>query len=102
MDIAKTKQEWPDSGSTLEIFFVIFTKLIPRRIFFCIAKTLVFYVCNLLVDDGPLPDLSCLTLSAHTPKILGGGRFTPKFHLGGGVSEIPCFTVFSRGPPPKF
>ena len=26
--------------STLEIFFVIFTKLIPRRIFFCIANIL--------------------------------------------------------------
>ena len=30
----KTKQEWPDSGSTLENIFVISTKLIPRRIFF--------------------------------------------------------------------
>ena len=33
----KSKQEWPDSGSTLE-FFVIFTKLIPRRIFFVLQK----------------------------------------------------------------
>ena len=41
----KTKQEWPDSGSTLEIFFVVFTKLIPRRIFFfCIANILVLMV----------------------------------------------------------
>ena len=29
----KTKQEWPDSGSMLENIFVIFKKLIPRRIF---------------------------------------------------------------------
>ena len=34
----ETKQEWPDSGSTLENFFVLFTKLIPRKLFVCIAK----------------------------------------------------------------
>ena len=34
----KTKQEWPDSGSTLENIFVIFTNLIPRRIFFVLQK----------------------------------------------------------------
>ena len=35
-------------GGGLE-FFVIFTKLIPRRIFFCIAKILV-----LMVPEGGL------------------------------------------------
>ena len=40
----KTKQEWPYSGSTLENIFVKFTKLIPRRIFFCIAKILMLMV----------------------------------------------------------
>ena len=40
----KTKQEWPDSGLTLENVFVVFTKLIPRRTFFCIAKILVLMV----------------------------------------------------------
>ena len=34
----KTKQEWPDSGSTLENIFVIFTKLIPRRKFFFVLQ----------------------------------------------------------------
>ena len=35
------------SGSRVdrEIFFVIFTKLIPRKIFFCIANNLVLMVC---------------------------------------------------------
>ena len=34
----KTKQEWPDSGSTLENIFVIVTKLIPRKIFFVLQQ----------------------------------------------------------------
>ena len=34
----KTKQEWPDSGSTLEICFVIFTKLILAGCFFVLQK----------------------------------------------------------------
>ena len=32
----------------LKIFFVIFTKLIPRRIFFCLAKILVLMVSRVL------------------------------------------------------
>ena len=40
----KTKQEWPDSDQRGKIFVVIFTKLIPRRIFFGIAKILVLMV----------------------------------------------------------
>ena len=41
----KTKQEWPDSGSTLENIFVNFTKLIIRRI---------FLYCKHFGDDGNL------------------------------------------------
>ena len=42
------------SGSRVDwkIFFVIFTKLIPRKNFFCIAKSLVLMVCHVFVDDG--------------------------------------------------
>ena len=40
----KTKQEWPDSGSTLENIFCNFYEIIPRRNFFDIANILVLMV----------------------------------------------------------
>ena len=47
VDIAQKPNK---SGQILDqrwkIFFVIFTKLIPRRIFFCIANILVLMVCS--------------------------------------------------------
>ena len=46
----KTKQEWPDSGSTLENILVIFTKLIPRRIF-CFANILVLMVHKTVICE---------------------------------------------------
>ena len=49
VDIA---QKLNKSGQILDqrwkIFFVIFTKLIPRRMFFCIAKISVLMVMNLV------------------------------------------------------
>ena len=54
----KTKQEWPDSGSTLENIFVIFTKFIPRRIFFCIANVLVSMVLIFLLENAIFNDFA--------------------------------------------
>ena len=56
VDIAQgTKQEWPDSGSTLKIFSVIFTKVIPRRIFSVLQKcSLCWWFCitySFIVDN---------------------------------------------------
>ena len=63
----KSKQEWPGSGSTLKNVFVIFTKLVPRRIFFCIAKILVLMVhlvpWNLSMGRSPFGNLR--TKSGH-------------------------------------
>ena len=51
MDIAQKPNK---SGQILDqrwkIFFVIFTKFIPRRIFFCIAKILVLMVQNISIQ----------------------------------------------------
>ena len=52
----KTKQEWPDSGSTLENIFVIFTKSIPRRI---------FLYCKHFGVDGKLLELRNLCLCTY-------------------------------------
>ena len=53
MDIAqKTKQEWPDSGSTLENIFLIFTNLIPRRIFFLYYKKFLVLMVPLSASGG--------------------------------------------------
>ena len=49
----RNKQEWSDSGSTLENILVIFTKLIPRKIFFCIAKILVLMVGSNPNQESP-------------------------------------------------
>ena len=40
----KTKQEWPDSGSTLENIFCNFYEINSSQDFFCIAKILVLMV----------------------------------------------------------
>ena len=37
----KTKQEWPDSGSTLENIFCNFYEINSSQLFFCIANILV-------------------------------------------------------------
>ena len=59
MDIAqKTKQERPDSGSTLEDIFVNFTKLISRGTFFFIAKILVLMVFGSVLPTTDPPDAS--------------------------------------------
>ena len=43
---AKAKQEWPDSGSTLENLFCNFYEINSSQDFFCIAKVLVLMVVS--------------------------------------------------------
>ena len=72
----KTKQEWPDSGSTLENIFCIFYEINSSQDFFCIANILVLmalrtslgkihcvmYSCNvisILIDSKKLLQSDC-------------------------------------------
>ena len=71
------------------------------------------FVLSLLASRSTFPrnaNSSWQTRNCQIVPVLPSYLYPPKFwgwqihpqNLGGGVSEIPCFTVFLWGPPPKF
>ena len=82
-----------------KIFFVIFTKLIPRKIFFCIAKILVLMVSFRVSCCGGGGGLRFFSSSGCSP---GGVVLEPGLDGVLRGARMPCLALATRGEDPIF